>query len=94
MTADKIIIAPVITEKSNRSKEKKKYIFRIDVRANKLMVKNAIQKLFSVHCLSCQIMNVKAKPKRVRYKKGYTATWKKAVVTIAPNETISAFEGA
>lgn len=94
MKAEGIIIEPVVTEKSNRFKEKKKYIFRIDARANKLMVKQALKELFHVHCLSCQIINVKAKPKRVRYKKGYTGTWKKAIVTISPNEKITAFEGA
>ncbi|HEQ71255.1 MAG TPA: 50S ribosomal protein L23, partial [Spirochaetia bacterium] len=34
MNADKIIIAPVVTEKSNRFKESKKYVFRVDARAN------------------------------------------------------------
>ncbi len=92
MTAEEIIIAPVITEKSNRFKEKKKYIFRIDTRANKLMVKRALKELFNVHCLSCQVMIVKAKPKRVRYKKGYTGTWKKAIVTLKPGDKIQLFE--
>ena len=34
------------------------------------------------------------KPKRVRYRKGYTSSWKKAIVTLPPNETIGIFEGA
>ena len=94
MTADQIILEPVVTEKSNRFKEIKKYIFRIDARANKIQVKHALKELFNVHCTSCKIINVKEKPKRVRYKKGFTATWKKAIVTLLPNETIGAFEGA
>jgi large subunit ribosomal protein L23 len=94
LTAEQIIIEPVVTEKSNRLKEKKKYVFRVDARANKYQVKNAVKKLFDVHCKSCRIINVKAKPKKVRYKPGYTETWKKAIITLPENETIAVFEGA
>jgi len=95
MTADKIIIEPVITEKSNRFKEIKKYAFKVDAKANKIMVIKALRELYNVHCLSCNIINVKAKPKRQRYRQeGYTSTWKKAVVTLPANETIPIFEGA
>ncbi len=94
MTASQIIIEPVVTEKSNRFKDQKKYIFRVDMRANKFQVKQALKELFNVHCIDCRVMTVKSKPKRVRYKKGYTATWKKAIVTLPQAETISVFEGA
>jgi large subunit ribosomal protein L23 len=94
MTASQIIIEPVVTEKSNRFKETKKFIFRVDAKANKFQIMQALKELFSVHCLSCKIINVKAKPKRVRYKRGYTATWKKAIVTLPATETITVFEGA
>jgi large subunit ribosomal protein L23 len=94
MTASQIIISPVVTEKSNRSKEKKKFIFQVDARANKFQIQQAVNELFNVHCLSCRVMTVKAKPKRVRYQRGYTATWKKAIVTLPASETITIFEGA
>jgi len=95
MIAEKIIIAPVITEKTNRFKEVKKYAFRVDPRANKIMVMKALRELYNVHCLSCKIINVKAKPKRQRYRQeGCTSTWKKAIVTLPFNETIPIFEGA
>jgi large subunit ribosomal protein L23 len=94
MTAEQIIIEPVVTEKSNRFKDHKKYIFKVDARANKYQVKNAVNALFKVHCLNCRIINVKAKPKKVRYKPGYTSTWKKAIVTLPSNEMITIFEGA
>ncbi|MBN2351901.1 MAG: 50S ribosomal protein L23 [Spirochaetales bacterium] len=94
MTASQIIIEPVVTEKSNHLKEKKKYVFRVDMRANKFQITQALRELFNVHCLECRVLIVKSKPKRVRYKKGYTATWKKAIVTLPQNETISVFEGA
>mgnify|MGYP006301034951 CR=1 FL=1 len=94
MDADKVIIEPLLTEKSNRMREEHKYAFRVDPRANKLEVKAAIEELFDVHPVKCTVVNVKRKPKRVRYRKGYTSSWKKAIITLPPNETIGIFEGA
>lgn len=91
---DQVIIEPIVTEKSNQLREANKYIFRVDSRANKIEVMQAVAKLFSVHPVSCNILTVKRKPKRVRYKLGYTSGWKKAVVTLRPGEVIQAFEGA
>ncbi|MFP4362628.1 MAG: 50S ribosomal protein L23 [Spirochaetia bacterium] len=94
MRADQVIIEPVVTEKTNEMKETNKYVFKVDARASKTQVTDAIQKLFSVTPVNCNVMNVKRKPKRQRYQIGYTATWKKAVVTLAPGDTIDIFEGA
>ena len=94
MDADEIVISPLLTEKSNRLREIHKYAFRVDRRANKIQIQAAIEEMFAVHPISCRIVNVKRKPKRVRYRKGYTSTWKKAIVTLPPNETIGIFEGA
>jgi large subunit ribosomal protein L23 len=94
MDADQIIIEPLLTEKTNRLREGHSYAFRVDPRANKIQIKDAVTKLFDVHPTACRVMNVKGKPKRVRYRKGFTASWKKAVVTLPPNESIGIFEGA
>lgn len=91
--SDQIIINPIVTEKSNRDREKNKYTFRVNPRANKLEIMKAIQDLFEVKPLKCNIINVKPKPKRVRYKVGYTSNWKKAVITLAKNDKITIFEG-
>ncbi len=91
---DEIIIEPVLTEKSNIMREANKYAFKVSSRANKLQVEDAVRTLFQVHPLSCQIMTVKRKPKKVRYRKGYTSAWKKAIVTLPAGEKISLFEGA
>lgn len=90
---NKVIIEPVVTEKSNQMREKGKYTFRVDSRANKGQVMQAVRQLFNVHPVSCAIMRAKGKPKRVRYQPGYTASWKKAVVTLAAGEVIQVFEG-
>ena len=94
MDADKVILEPLLTEKTNHMRESHQYAFRVDPRANKLQIRAAVEELFEVHPTRCTIINVKPKPKRVRYKKGYTASWKKAVVTLPPGETIGIFEGA
>ncbi len=94
MRPDEILIEPILTEKSNGLRESGKYVFRVSPRANKLQIRDAVRKLFDVHPIGCQVINVHGKPKRVRHRKGYTAGWKKAVVTLAPGEKIAIFEGA
>jgi len=92
-SVDQIIIEPVVTEKTNLLREQHKYTFRVDPRANKLEVMKAIKELFDVNPVKCNVVNVKGKPKKVRYKKGYTASWKKAIITLKSDEKISIFEG-
>jgi large subunit ribosomal protein L23 len=94
MDADKVIIEPLLTEKSNMQRESGQYVFRVDPRANKIDVMSAMRTLFNVHPVKCNVSRVKGKPKRVRYRRGYTSSWKKAVVTLRPGETIGIFEGA
>jgi len=94
MDLEQVIIEPILTEKSNAKREAKKFTFKVDPRANKIEVMKAMRKLFDVHPIKCNIVMVKPKPKRVRYTPGHTATWKKAIVTLPENETISIFEGA
>lgn len=99
MRADEVIIAPVLSEKSNfaREGECKKYTFEINKRANKIDVASAVSELFNVNVTKCNIMVVKGKPKYTRKKggaiKGNTGNWKKAIVTLAKGESISAIEG-
>jgi large subunit ribosomal protein L23 len=94
MQAGDVIIEPIITEKSNLAREKGKYFFKVDARANKIQVMQAVRVQFGVHPVACNIINVARKPKRVRYQPGYTAGWKKAIVTLRAGEMIQAFEGA
>ena len=99
MRADQVIIEPVLSEKSNiaRELECKKYTFKVDPRANKFEIMSAVKELFKVNPTSCNVMNVAGKPKFSRgkggYIKGYTASWKKAIVTLSKGEVINAIEG-
>ena len=94
MQAGDVIIEPIITEKSNLAREKGKYSFKVDARANKIQVMQAVRAQFGVHPVACNIIIVARKPKRVRSQPGYTAGWKKAIVTLRAGEVIQAFEGA
>ena len=99
MRADQVIIEPVLSEKSNiaREAECKKYTFKVDPRANKFEIMAAVKEIFKVNPTSCNVMNMAGKPKFSRgkggYIKGYTSSWKKAIVTLSKGEAIDAIEG-
>ena len=99
MDVNQIIKAPVLTEKSNSMREGdvKKYEFRVDTQANKKQVVDAIEKIFSVRPVKCNILMIKSKPRWTRTKsghfKGATTPWKKAIVTLKKGEKIEIFEG-
>jgi large subunit ribosomal protein L23 len=88
-----VIIAPVLSEKATALREQGKYVFKVAPTATKPQIKDAVAKLFNVKVVSCTTLNVLGKVKRVRGKPGRTAGWKKAVVRLAPGETIKVFEG-
>jgi len=90
---EQILIEPVLSEKANILREQGKYVFRVDPRATKIQIKEAVRRLYNVHPVSCNVMVVGGKPKRQRSRPGYTASWKKAIVRLAKDEKISIFEG-
>ena len=90
---DRILIEPVLSEKANILREKGKYVFRVDFRATKTSIKEAVRRLYNVNPVSCTVMVVSGKPKRLRNRPGYTSTWKKAIVRLSKDEKISIFEG-
>ena len=85
MRPEEIIIAPVITEKSNDQMQMGKYTFEVNKKATKVEIANAVEKLFNVKVLNVNTMTVRGKTKRVRYVEGKTSDWKKAIVTIDTN---------
>ena len=93
MTYEQILIEPVLSEKANFLREEGKYVFKVDPRANKMQIKEAVRRLYNVHPVSCTVMNVGGKPKRLRSRPGFTSSWKKAIVRLSKDEKISIFEG-
>jgi len=93
-TAQDIIIAPVITEASMDMTASKKYVFKVLRSATKPEIAAAVEQLFKVEVASVNTINMKRKPKRLRYQAGYTAAWKKAIVTLtSSSKTIEFFDG-
>ena len=89
-----IIIAPVITEKSMSGIADKKYTFKVAKNAGKAEIAEAVEKVFGVKVASVNTINMKRKPKRRGYTTGYTAEWKKAIVTVTEeSKGIEFFEG-
>jgi large subunit ribosomal protein L23 len=76
------------TEKGTRMLPENKYIFWVDKRSNKIQIKKAVEEIHKVQVVSVNTLSVKPKPKRVRYKLGKTASWKKAMVTLKSGDTI------
>ena len=92
--AQDIIIRPIITEKSMDLSAEKKYVFKVAKDATKPEIARAVEELFKVDVASVNTINMKKKPRRLRYSTGYTAAWKKAIVTLkADSKTIEFFEG-
>jgi len=89
-----IIKGPVITEKTHLVKAAgNKVTMRVDVKANKIEIRKAIEELFKVKVLGVNTISMKGKKKRLGKTEGVRADWKKAVVTLAPGEKIPGMEG-
>ena len=89
MNSYDIIFAPVITEKTAAMEAEGKYVFKVDVRANKTQIKQAIESAFNVKVESINTMNNHPKDRRVGRYTGKTNRYKKAIVKLAKGSTIS-----
>lgn len=90
-SAYNVIIRPVVSERSFDLMSQNKYTFEVAKQAPKEEIAAAIEKLFGVHVLKVNTINVKPKTKRVRYVAGQTRSWKKAIVTVAEGDSIELF---
>ena len=93
MNSSDILRRPVITEKSTLMQEQGRYVFEVAPRANKHQIKGAVEEAFRVDVVSVNTMHVHGKRKRFGPRLTAKPSWKKAVVTLAPGNTIAIFEG-
>ena len=92
--AQDIILKPVITEKSMDGVASKRYTFQVAKNATKPEIAAAVEEIFNVKVAKVNTINMKKKPKRMGYHFGYTAEWKKAIVTLkSDSKTIEFFDG-
>jgi large subunit ribosomal protein L23 len=88
MNVYEIIREPLITEKGSKLEKERKYFFKVAVNAQKHEIRDAVEKIFNVKVAQVNTMMVPGKWKRVRYRPGQTAEWKKAVVTLKEGHKI------
>lgn len=91
--AEKIIIKPIISEKSYAQIDHNRYTFQVHLDAHKTMIAQAVAQLFNVTVVAVSTANMRPKPKRRGASIGRTSAWKKAVVQLAPGDKIEFFEG-
>ena len=89
-----VILKPIITEQSMDMSADKKYDFKVVDKANKTEVRQAVEEIFGVDVAKVNIMNVNGKVKRMGRTVGRTASYKKAIVTLAADsKEIEIFQG-
>jgi large subunit ribosomal protein L23 len=93
MNLHDVIVRPLITEKATDLQAQDKYAFQVSRAANKLQVKEAVEKAFNVHVTDVNVITVPGRMKRRGRRMVATTAWKKAVVSIKPGENIAYFEG-
>ena len=84
-----IIYAPIITERTAQMAEENKFAFKVDPRANKTQIKQAIESIFNVKVVSINTANSHPKKRRVGKYTGYTDKYKKAIVKLAEGNSIN-----
>ena len=98
MNLNDVIIAPVVTEKSEEVKHlnpnSEVHTFKIQKRANKELVKQALHKLYGVKAEKVRVLNVPSRMKRLRMDYSRVPGWKKAIVTLAPGQSLDLAKNA
>ena len=84
-----VLLRPLVTEKSTVLTGLNKYVFEVDVRANKTQVREAVEKTFKVDVTAVNTMNATGKlRRRMSPRPGYQSDWKKAIVTVKKGQEI------
>jgi len=87
-----IIIKPLVTEKSTHQQgTRNAYTFQVHHNANKVQIKEAVEKLYDVKVIDVRTMNRKGKPRRTKFKMTTASDWKRAVVVLDENSRIDLF---
>ncbi len=77
-----IIISPLLTEKTKLQEKDNKYTFLVKKDANEIEIKQAIEKIYDVKVKKVNTINIKPKPKRWRFRRGFTSSKKKVIATL------------
>ena len=85
-----VLMSTLVTEKStfHRTAPLNKFTFRVPVAATKIQIREAVQEAFGVKVVSVATQRYKELAARYRFHKGFTAEWKKAIVTVAKDQVL------
>jgi len=90
ITCYDIIKTLIRTEKGTMLEPERKYFFRVNNKANKIQIRQAVEEIYKVKVESVNTTMVRGKLKRVRHEQGKTTAWKKAIVTLQEGHKIEA----
>ena len=102
MNNKNIILNPILTEKSSLLMDKlNQYVFRVHMKANKIQIKNELEKRFKISIINVATMNFKGKSKNTTMRSGghvlrtsgKRSAWKKAIVTLKEGDKINLVDG-
>jgi large subunit ribosomal protein L23 len=88
-----VLRRPLVTEKVTRQGGQNQYAFEVALSANKVQIKEAVERAFKVNVVAVNTSRVHGKERHLGRTKGFTPDWKKAVVTIKEGQKIEVFEG-
>lgn len=91
-SARDIVVRPVVSEKSYAGLDRNTYTFLVQPDANKTEIKEAIQQIWNVRVRNVNTVNRKGKVKRTRLGTGKRSDQKRAIVTLAPGDSIEIFD--
>ncbi|WP_459556392.1 uL23 family ribosomal protein [Lacunimicrobium album] len=87
-----VLIRPIITEKTTHlSESRNAYTFEVHQQADKTQIKDAVQAMWNVKVVAVNTQNRVGKTRRFKLTKGVTKNWKKAIVTLHSDDSISFF---
>ncbi len=89
-----VLRRPVITEKNTLLREQNKFIFEVAKGANKMQIREAVERAFNVNVVDVNVSRVPGKTRRLGKRQVQTPAWRKAIVTLMPGQKIEVFEGA
>lgn len=93
MHLSEVLRRPLITEKSTALQAHNKYVFQIAEGANKMMIRQAVEKAFKVTVTGVNVVTMRGKTRRVGRRQITTEPWRKAIVTLRAGDKIEFFEG-
>ncbi len=91
--AYKVLVKPLLTEKATILNAENKYLFEVDIKANKVEVKKAIKEVYGIVPTSVNMIKYDGKKVRHGRTTGRKKSWKKAIVTLPKGKTINIYEG-